>query len=93
MLDSLPRRSDSGLHGPHRAAASMPHPAIWIPQISRARSVRRVKRRIAAAAALVLASRPGLTPNQMKARLLGTTSPGPVGNPFADGTWRAPARS
>jgi serine protease AprX len=37
------------------------------------------------AAALVLASHPGLTPNQLKARLLGTTSPGPVGNPFVDG--------
>jgi serine protease AprX len=37
------------------------------------------------AAALVLAGQPGLTPNQLKARLLGTTSPGPVGNPFADG--------
>jgi len=37
------------------------------------------------AAALVLADHPGLTPNQLKARLLGTTSPGPVGNPFADG--------
>src|SRR6185437_8371985 len=28
---------------------------------------------------------PGLTPNQLKARLLGTTNPGPVGNPFVDG--------
>jgi serine protease AprX len=37
------------------------------------------------AAALVLSGQPGLTPNQVKARLLGTTSPGPVGNPFADG--------
>ncbi len=37
------------------------------------------------AAALVMAGNPGLTPNQLKARLLGTTSPGPVGNPFADG--------
>ncbi len=37
------------------------------------------------AAALVLAGNPGLTPNQLKARLLGNTSPGPVGNPFADG--------
>jgi serine protease AprX len=37
------------------------------------------------AAALVMARNPGLTPNQLKARLLGTTSPGPVGNPFADG--------
>jgi len=39
----------------------------------------------AGAAALVLADNPGLTPNQIKARLLGTTSPGPVGNPFVDG--------
>ena len=37
------------------------------------------------AAALLLAAHPGLTPNQVKARLLGTTSPGPVGNPFVDG--------
>jgi serine protease AprX len=37
------------------------------------------------AAALVLADHPGLTPDQLKARLLGTTNPGPVGNPFADG--------
>ncbi len=37
------------------------------------------------AAALVLADNPGLTPNQIKARLLGNTNPGPVGNPFADG--------
>jgi serine protease AprX len=37
------------------------------------------------AAALVLADNPGLTPNQMKARLLGTTNPGPAGNPFTDG--------
>jgi serine protease AprX len=37
------------------------------------------------AAALVLADHPGLTPNQIKARLLGTTNPGPVGNPFVDG--------
>jgi serine protease AprX len=37
------------------------------------------------AAALVLAGNPGLTPNQLKARLLGTTSRGPVGNPFVDG--------
>jgi len=39
----------------------------------------------AGAAALVLADNPGLTPNQIKARLLGSTSPGPVGNPFVDG--------
>ena len=37
------------------------------------------------AAALVLAANPGLTPDQVKARLLGNTEPGPVGNPFADG--------
>ncbi|HEX4061789.1 MAG TPA: S8 family serine peptidase [Streptosporangiaceae bacterium] len=37
------------------------------------------------AAALVLADHPGLTPDQVKARLLGTVNPGPVGNPFADG--------
>lgn len=37
------------------------------------------------AAALVLAGHPGLTPNQLKARLLGTINPGPVGNPFVDG--------
>jgi serine protease AprX len=37
------------------------------------------------AAALVLADHPGLTPDQVKARLLGTTSAGPVGNPFVDG--------
>jgi serine protease AprX len=37
------------------------------------------------AAALVLADNPGLSPNQLKARLLGTTNAGPVGNPFVDG--------
>ena len=37
------------------------------------------------AAALVLADHPRLTPDQLKARLLGTTDPGPVGNPFVDG--------
>ena len=37
------------------------------------------------AAALVLADHPDLTPDQLKARLLGTTNPGPVGNPFVDG--------
>jgi serine protease AprX len=37
------------------------------------------------AAALVLADHPGLTPDQVKARLLGNTDAGPVGNPFADG--------
>ncbi|MGD0373716.1 MAG: S8 family peptidase [Streptosporangiaceae bacterium] len=37
------------------------------------------------AAALVVADNPGLTPDQIKARLLGNTNPGPVGNPFVDG--------
>jgi serine protease AprX len=37
------------------------------------------------AAALVLADNLGLGPDQLKARLLGTTNPGPVGNPFVDG--------
>jgi serine protease AprX len=37
------------------------------------------------AAALVLADNPGLVPDQVKARLLGTASRGPVGNPFVDG--------
>jgi serine protease AprX len=37
------------------------------------------------AAALVLADNPELDPDQVKARLLGTTNPGPVGNPFVDG--------
>jgi serine protease AprX len=37
------------------------------------------------AAALVLSANPGLTPDELKARLLATTSPGPVGNPFVDG--------
>jgi len=37
------------------------------------------------AAALVLADHPGLSPDQVKARLLGTTSSGPLGNPFVDG--------
>jgi serine protease AprX len=37
------------------------------------------------AAALILAANPLLTPDELKARLLGTTSPGPVGNPFVDG--------
>jgi serine protease AprX len=40
---------------------------------------------VSGAAALVLAAHPGLTPDQVKAALLGTTSPGPVGNPFVDG--------
>jgi serine protease AprX len=37
------------------------------------------------AAALVLAANPGLTPDELKARLLATAGPGPVGNPFVDG--------
>jgi serine protease AprX len=37
------------------------------------------------AAALILADNPGLTPDELKAELLGNTSPGPVGNPFVDG--------
>jgi serine protease AprX len=37
------------------------------------------------AAALVVSDNPGLTPNQLKARLLGTAGRGPVGNPFVDG--------
>jgi serine protease AprX len=37
------------------------------------------------AAALVLADNPSLTDNQVKGRLLATTNPGPVNNPFVDG--------
>jgi serine protease AprX len=37
------------------------------------------------AAALVMTANPGLSPNQLKARLLASTAPGPVGNPFVDG--------
>jgi serine protease AprX len=40
---------------------------------------------VSGAAALVLARNPGLSPNQVKARLLGTTLPGPAGNPLVDG--------
>lgn len=40
---------------------------------------------VSGAAALVLSANPGLTPDQVKARLLGTASRGPVGNPFVDG--------
>ena len=39
----------------------------------------------AGAAALVLADNPGIAPNEVKGRLLGTTNPGPIGNPFVDG--------
>src|SRR5579875_437779 len=37
------------------------------------------------AVALLLANHPNLQPNQVKAALLATTSPAPVGNPFVDG--------
>lgn len=37
------------------------------------------------AVALVLTDNPGLSPNQVKARLLGNTNTGPIGNPFVDG--------
>jgi serine protease AprX len=37
------------------------------------------------AAALILADNPSLTPDELKAELVGNTSPGPVGNPFVDG--------
>ena len=37
------------------------------------------------AAALLLADHPSDTPSMVKAALLGTTTPGPVGNPFVDG--------
>ncbi len=40
---------------------------------------------VSGAAALILADNPGLTPDQVKARLLGTTNPGPVGSPYVDG--------
>jgi serine protease AprX len=36
-------------------------------------------------AALILDREPGLSPDQVKARLLGTAGPGPVGNPNIDG--------
>ena len=36
-------------------------------------------------AALLLEREPNLTPDQVKARLLGTAAPGPVGNPNVDG--------
>ena len=37
------------------------------------------------AVALLLSAHPDLTPDQVKARLLANTRPGPVGNPFVDG--------
>ena len=37
------------------------------------------------AAALVLAAHPGYSPEQVKAALLSSTAPGPVGNPVVDG--------
>jgi serine protease AprX len=37
------------------------------------------------AAALLLSADPSYTPNTVKGTLLGTTVPGPVGNPFVDG--------
>jgi serine protease AprX len=40
---------------------------------------------VSGAAALVLADNPSDTPSMVKAALLGTTTPGPVGNPFVDG--------
>jgi hypothetical protein len=40
---------------------------------------------VSGAAALVLADHPNDTPDEVKAALLGTASPGPVGNPFVDG--------
>jgi serine protease AprX len=39
----------------------------------------------AGAAALLLSDHPSYTPNIVKGTLLGTTVPGPVGNPFVDG--------
>jgi serine protease AprX len=40
---------------------------------------------VSGSAALLLQREPGLTPDQVKARLLGTAGPGPVGNPNIDG--------
>jgi len=39
----------------------------------------------AGAAALVLADNPGITPNDVKGRLLGNAMPGELGNPFVEG--------
>jgi serine protease AprX len=40
---------------------------------------------VSGAAALALAANPGISPDEVKARLLGTAGRGPVGNPFVDG--------
>jgi serine protease AprX len=40
---------------------------------------------VSGSAALLLQREPNLTPNQVKARLLGTAAPGPVGSPNVDG--------
>ncbi len=40
---------------------------------------------VSGAAALVIAEHPQATPNEIKGRLLASTAPGPVGNPFVDG--------
>jgi serine protease AprX len=40
---------------------------------------------VSGSAALVLQREPGLSPDQVKARLLGTAAPGPAGNPNVDG--------
>lgn len=40
---------------------------------------------VSGAAALILAADPGISPSEVKARLLGTAAQGPVGNPFVDG--------
>jgi serine protease AprX len=40
---------------------------------------------VSGSAALLLDREPNLTPDQVKARLLGTAAPGPVGNPNVDG--------
>jgi serine protease AprX len=40
---------------------------------------------VSGAAALLLSNHPSDSPNTVKGTLLGTTTPGPVGNPFVDG--------
>jgi serine protease AprX len=40
---------------------------------------------VSGAAALLLADHPGWSPDQVKGALLGSASPGPIGNPFVDG--------